>query len=199
MKTAYEHNARERQRASVVAKLRGYVKFREGDTEEALKAQHLELTGEPYKTAEEEALAAHEANRAARDARYQESFDKAMSLISDAKANGFMDCRAVRDGLGFGQAKAKRRALQFYGGRLPLDRGRGREGLVSSARRGDVLHRRRQEDHSQSPTHRRIRRRLRAGQGVQREVVRRPSGQRGRDQCRSSWAMLTRPRLSKSD
>ena len=49
-----EFNTREKQRASIVAKLHGYIPFDEGDTEESLKAAHLALTGEAYRSQEEE-------------------------------------------------------------------------------------------------------------------------------------------------
>ena len=52
--TAEEYNAKERLRGSIVAKLHGYTPFDEGDTEEGLKAQFLELTGESYRSQEEE-------------------------------------------------------------------------------------------------------------------------------------------------
>ena len=103
--TAEERNKKERRRASIVVMLRDYPPSYEGPTVTALKAEYLELTGEPYRTAEEEALSISEARREERDAREQEKFDAAMKLISDAKANGFMDCRAVRDALGFDKPK----------------------------------------------------------------------------------------------
>ena len=103
--TAEEHNARERRRSSIVARMRGYTPFNEGDTEEALRSELLELTGEHYRTAEEEALSSSEARREERDIREQEAFDVALKLISDAKAHGFMDCRSIRDGLGFDKLK----------------------------------------------------------------------------------------------
>ena len=52
--TVEEYNAREKQRASVVAKLHGYTPFDDGDTAESLKAEHLALTGEAYRSQEEE-------------------------------------------------------------------------------------------------------------------------------------------------
>ena len=103
--TAEEHNARERRRASIVVMLRGYPPSYEGPTVMALKAEYLELTGEPYRTAEEEALSISESRREERDAKEQGKFDAALKLISDAKANGFMDCKAIRDALGFDKPK----------------------------------------------------------------------------------------------
>ena len=52
--TAEEYNAQERLRGSIVAKLRGYTPMEDGDTEEALKTEYLEITGEAYQTEEEE-------------------------------------------------------------------------------------------------------------------------------------------------
>ena len=103
--TAEEHNEKERQRASIVARLRGYTQFNVGDTREALIAEYQQLTGEPYRTAEQEALSSSEARREERDAKEQGKFDAALKLISDAKANGFMDCKAIRDALGFDKPK----------------------------------------------------------------------------------------------
>ena len=55
--TVEEYNARERLRGSIVAKLHGYTPFDYGDTEEGLKTKYLELTGEAYRTQEEEQAA----------------------------------------------------------------------------------------------------------------------------------------------
>ena len=41
-----------------------------------------------------------------RDAEYQAQMDADLQIIADAKANGFMDCRAVRDALGYDGLKA---------------------------------------------------------------------------------------------
>ena len=99
--TVAEFNARERHRASIVAKLHGYTPFDSGDTEESLKAEHLEITGELYRTREEEQAAnvrdAEERRRERRDAQKQMEYD----VIQTAKGNGFMDCREIRNALGW--------------------------------------------------------------------------------------------------
>ena len=41
-----------------------------------------------------------------RDAEYQAQMDADLQIIADAKANGFMDCRAIRDALGYDGIKA---------------------------------------------------------------------------------------------
>ena len=183
--TAEEHNVKERQRASIVAKLRGYTPFDEGDTGVALKAKYMLLTGEPYRTAEEEALSSSEARREERDVKYQEAFDAAMKLISDAKAKGFMDCRAIRDALGFDKPKPNGspyssmevayRWIEDAGEKVVYILPDGGMYYIGGVPKDDL----------QNPTHWCVWRCLRAGEGIQSEVVCRPSGQGGRDQCRS--------------
>ena len=99
--TVEEYNAREKQRASVVAKLHGYTPMEDGDTEESLKAEFLELTGEAYRTQEEEVAEQADAQREHRDIEEMDRMDADLQVIADAKAAGFMDCRTVRDALGF--------------------------------------------------------------------------------------------------
>ena len=52
--TVEEYNAKERRRGSIVAKLHGYTPFDKSDTEESLQAEYLEITGEAYRSQEEE-------------------------------------------------------------------------------------------------------------------------------------------------
>ena len=99
--TVEEYNAKERQRSSIVAKLHGYTPFDEGDTEESLKAEYFEITGEAYRTQEEEVAEQAAAQRERRDVEEQARMDVDLKTISDAVAEGFMDCKAVRDALGF--------------------------------------------------------------------------------------------------
>ena len=99
--TVEEYNAKEQRRGSIVAKLHGYTPFDEGDTEESLKAEHLALTGEAYRTQEEEVAEQAAAQRERRDVEEQARLDADLQIISDAVAEGFMDCKAVRDALGF--------------------------------------------------------------------------------------------------
>ena len=99
--TVEEYNAKERLRGSIVAKLHGYTPFDEGDTEESMKAEFLELTGEAYRTQEEEVAEQADAQRERRDIEEMDRMDADLQIIADAKAAGFMDCRAVRDALGF--------------------------------------------------------------------------------------------------
>ena len=103
--TTEEYNAKERRRGSIVAKLHGHTPMEGGDTEEALKAEHLALTGEAYRTQEEEVAEQAAAQRERREAEEQGRMDADLQIIEDAKANGFMDCRAVRDALGFDHLK----------------------------------------------------------------------------------------------
>ena len=122
--TVDEYNARERQRASFVAKLHGYTPLEEGDTEAGLKAAFRELTGESYRSQEEEQAANVAAAKEQRQRRLEEQWLADHSLIADAKANGFMDCRRGSGRPRLGQAGAQRLLLLFDGSRLPLDRGR---------------------------------------------------------------------------
>ena len=52
--TVEEYNAKERRRGSIVAKLHGYIPFDDGDTEESLQAEYRVITGEDYRSQEEE-------------------------------------------------------------------------------------------------------------------------------------------------
>ena len=99
--TVEEYNARERQRGSIVAKLHGYTPLEEGDTEDGLKAAFRELTGEAYRSQEEEQAANVAAAKEQRQRRLEEQWLADHSLIADAKANGFMDCLAIRNGFGW--------------------------------------------------------------------------------------------------
>ena len=105
--TVEEYNAREKQRASIVAKLHGYIPFDEGDTEESLKAEHEALTGEAYRSEEDEQADNVQAAKERRQLRIEAQLDSDRQIIADAKANGFMDCRAVRDALGWDKPNAK--------------------------------------------------------------------------------------------
>ena len=99
--TVEEFNAHEKRRASIVAKLHGYIPFDEGDTEESLKAEFLELTGVAYRSQEEEQAANVEAVKERRQQRIEAQLDSDHAIIAEAKANGFMACRAIRDALGW--------------------------------------------------------------------------------------------------
>ena len=103
--TVEEYNAKERRRSSIVAKLHGYIPFDGSDTQESLKADYLEITGEPYKTKEEEWT---ESVKRASEVRAQREAAEAAAdyrIITVAKANGFMACRAIRDALGYDKPK----------------------------------------------------------------------------------------------
>ena len=99
--TADEFNARERRRGSIVAKLHGYIPFDEGDTEESLQAEYLEITGEAYRSQEEEQADNVQAAKERRQQRIEMQLQAEYDAIQAAKANGFMDCREVRDALGW--------------------------------------------------------------------------------------------------
>ena len=103
--TAEEYNARERRRGSIVAKLHGYTPMEYGDTEEALKAEHLALTGEAYRSEEEEQADNVQAAKEQRQQRIESQLDGDHAIIAAAKANGWMDCRAIRDALGYDKPK----------------------------------------------------------------------------------------------
>ena len=105
--TAEEYNAKERLRSAIVAKLHGYTPMEDGDTEESLKAEHLELTGEAYRSQEEEQADNVQAAKERRQARIEALLQEERAIIADAKANGFMDCRAIRDALGWDKPNAK--------------------------------------------------------------------------------------------
>ena len=99
--TVEEYNARERRRGSIVAKLHGYTPMEDGDTEESLQAEYLELTGEAYRSQEEEQADNVQAAKERRQQRIEAQLDGDRAVIAAAKANGFMDCRAIRDALGY--------------------------------------------------------------------------------------------------
>ena len=105
--TVDEFNAREHRRASCVAKLHGFTPMEDGDTEESLKAEYLEFTGESYRSQEEEQADNLLAAKEERQQRIEAQLDGDHLIIDDAKANGFMDCRAVRDALGYDKPNAK--------------------------------------------------------------------------------------------
>ena len=63
-------------------------------------------------------------------------------IIAEAKANGFMDCRAIRDALGWDKPGPNWPLVQFHGSRLPLDCGRWRGSGLPDTR---WPHRRHQE------------------------------------------------------
>ena len=105
--TVEEYNAQERRRAFIVARLNGYVPWEPGDTEESLKAAHLELTGEVYRSQKEEQAANVEAAKEQRQQRIEAQLDGDRAYHRRAaKANGFMDCRAIRDALGWDKPNA---------------------------------------------------------------------------------------------
>ena len=91
----------EKRRASIVARLRGYMPFEPRDTVEGLKAEYLAHTGEAYRSQEEEQADNLEAAKERRQLRSETQLDSDRQIIADAKANGFMACRAIRDGLGW--------------------------------------------------------------------------------------------------
>ena len=99
--TVEDFNAREKRRASIVARLHGYTPWQTGDTEESLKAEYEALTGEAYRSREEEQADNLEAAKERRQQRIETQLDSDRQIISDAKANGFLDCRMIRDGLGW--------------------------------------------------------------------------------------------------
>ena len=105
-KTVEEYNAWQRQRGYIVSRLHGYEAMEEGDTEESLKAEFLELTGEVYRTREEEAadlVAVAEVRRKKRKSA-QERIDR--TQIAVAKAKGFRNCYEVFDFLGIPEINA---------------------------------------------------------------------------------------------
>ena len=105
-KTVEEYNAWQRQRGSIVSRLHGYEAMEEGDTVESLKAEFLELTGEVYRTREEEAadlVVAAEVRGKERKSE-QERIDR--TQIAVAKDKGFRDCNEVFDFLGIPEINA---------------------------------------------------------------------------------------------
>ena len=103
--TVEEYNAKERRRSSIVAKLHGYIPFDDSDTQESLKAEYETLTGEAYRSQEEEQADNVQAAKERRQRRIEAQLDADHAVITAAKANGFMDCRAVRDALGYDKPK----------------------------------------------------------------------------------------------
>ena len=104
--TVEEYNAMQRERGSIVSKLHGYKAYSRDDTMESLKAEFLALTGEVYRTREEEAadlVAAAEVRRKKRKVA-QETIDR--TQIAVAWAKGFKDCNEVFDFLGIPEINA---------------------------------------------------------------------------------------------
>ena len=99
--TVEDFNAREKLRASIVARLLGYTLMANTDTVESLKAEYLEVTGEPYRSQEEEQAANVRDAKERRQQRIETQLDSDRQIIAEAKANGFQDCLAIRDGLGW--------------------------------------------------------------------------------------------------
>ena len=104
--TVEEYNAREKRRASIVARLHGYTPWEAGDTETGLMARFFELTGKSYRSQEEEQAANLEAAKERRQLRIEAQSNADHQIIAIAKANGFMDCRAIRDALGWDKPNA---------------------------------------------------------------------------------------------
>ena len=90
--TVDEINAQEKYRASVVAKLNGFVPYDDGDTEDKLLAEFERLHGRPFGTRSQEMEHRLERQRAEREAKAKAQHDAELQLIADAKYNGFMDC-----------------------------------------------------------------------------------------------------------
>ena len=67
----------------------------------------LTYTGEAYRSEEEEQADNVQAAKERRQLRIEAQLDSDRQIIADAKANGFMDCRAVRDALGWDKPNAK--------------------------------------------------------------------------------------------
>ena len=113
--TVEEFNAREKRRASIVARLHGYTPWESGDTEEGLKTAFREITGEPYRSREEEQADNLQAAKERRQQRVGAQLDGDHAIIAEAKANGFKDCVEVFDALGFDSINAsgiRRNTLQ---------------------------------------------------------------------------------------
>ena len=90
--TAEELNARERHRSSIVAKLHGDTPFDPGDTEASLRAAHLKITGEAYRTREEEQAAQLAEQRAIRYQEQDEKLEGDRKFLAFSKDAGFRDC-----------------------------------------------------------------------------------------------------------
>ena len=99
--TAEEYNAREHRRGSIVAKLHGYTPFDAGDTQESLKAEHLAITGEPYKTEIEEQAAKVEKAAEARTQRIAHRKFNQEQAVGKARLKGFQNCHEIFEALGF--------------------------------------------------------------------------------------------------
>ena len=89
-----------------MSRLHGYVPWEPGDTEEGLEAAYRELTGESYRSQEEEQADNVEAAKERRQQRIEVQLKEEQEAIQTAKANGFMDCREIRDALGWSKPKA---------------------------------------------------------------------------------------------
>ena len=94
---------KENRRAQLVAMLHGYTPYKDGDTEQSLKDEYLELMGEAYRSPLEEAADSVEKAKAARALRIKNQLVADQKIVDDAKSNGFMDCIDIRNGLGFSE------------------------------------------------------------------------------------------------
>ena len=86
-----------------MAKLHGYTTFGEDDTEESLKAAILRTAGEAYRSQEEEQADNRQAALDQRSERIAAQLREERDALRVAKANGFMNCREIRDALGYDQ------------------------------------------------------------------------------------------------
>ena len=91
----------EKRRASITAQLRGLIALEPDATEDSLKAEYLALMREPYLTAEEETSWMVEKQLAEREERENAEVATDRAVVDEAVAKGFMQCRAIRDALGW--------------------------------------------------------------------------------------------------
>ena len=91
----------EQRRAQLVAMLHQFTPYEDGATEDSLKAEYLEIMGEPYQTQTQESSANRATGNAKRDSYYIDKYDRHRKLLADAKEVGFRNLTEIMQGLGY--------------------------------------------------------------------------------------------------
>ena len=91
----------EQRRAKLVAMLHHFTPYEDGATEDSLKAEYMEIMGDPYQTQEQEMAENRATANAKRDSYYIDKYDKHLKLLADARDNGFLNLTDIMQGLGY--------------------------------------------------------------------------------------------------
>ena len=107
----------EQRRAQLVAMLHGFTPIEDGATEDSLKAEYLEIMGDPYQTQEQEMAENRAAANAKRDRYYIDKYDKHLRMLEKAKENGFRNLSEIIRGLGYDTRKVSWQGAFFQADR----------------------------------------------------------------------------------